>query len=217
MVRAGQDGRALTVGQLEYIIEAYRKTVAAKHLRRIGHRFLPASLIFEREFDVGSNQQLNVRADATSGRLHGYPVDHVGRRIDEVVAHDRNQPGIEPVFCLGKTTGEGNGSGAYKAGAPAIRNLICVMSIHLQSPELKLAVFEPDVAACSVEWVVDRGKCRKEYAVHVESVAPVVVERAETQRCVIPWPRWPGRLHLFTDRRVAFQIEFLREANINVL
>ena len=95
--------------------------------------------------------------------------------------------------------------------------MIVVVAKHPQSEEFQLPVLETQIAAHAIEGFLDSSQPREEQAVLILLIFPVIVQESHSDGRVVPRTRWTCSLDGIAAFRIALQIEFLREANVNVL
>src|SRR5579864_1553200 len=80
-----------------------------------------------------------------------------------------------------------------------------------------MVILETEIAPRAIERFVDRAKSWEERTVHVQRVAPIIVESSEANRSVVVRTGWPRRLYGVAALRIPLQVETLRNTYVNVL
>src|SRR5690242_4693265 len=91
---------------LEHVINAGHKGIWMEELcgacRRIEERLPPLMLVFANDLHVGTDKNLEARAEAVPRVVLRDAVEKVRRRIHEVIPHVPDQPRVDPVVGAGK-------------------------------------------------------------------------------------------------------------------
>src|SRR6185437_2079204 len=123
-----------TIKSSKYKVSPDNKPVGTEESNCSGDWLLEAALILKRQLDIGADQHLNPGAKAVSGSRARNPVQEIGWRIHNVVAHQTDQPRIHPVFSLRKTAAERHGRRRYKACSTRIESLVRIVTVHPEPP-----------------------------------------------------------------------------------
>src|SRR5579862_837272 len=125
------EGREVS-NSLENVVNTCRESIRPEELAGVGIGLLPAVGVLKRRLDVVANEELDPRAETAARVVFGSSVQEIGGRIDHVIAHQSDHPGIDPILGFRKSAAVSNRRGAVQSCVGGVRKKIIVTSVHAE-------------------------------------------------------------------------------------
>src|SRR5579863_695694 len=166
---------------LKHVVNSGYQLVLTVERRCVWNRLLKVEGVLALNLDVGPHHDLDLRRVQAPGVVARDPQLLICRRVDAVVTHDPDQPWIDPILRLEKSSRECHRRGGHKRRAVPIQHVVPIVAIFPKAPELEaVAELIVESATRAIEGLVECGQTRKELPVLVEFVPPVVTKGVES-------------------------------------
>ena len=142
---------------LEDEVYPCQELVSTVECCRIWNRLFVAKRVFQLHLDIWSSYNLESGTEGISRVITRYSIDPVGGGIHAVIAHQADQPRVEPILRFEEAARKSDRCGGHKSRTIVVQHLVRIMTVRVQSPELELtAELVVDRSTGSIKGLYDR-------------------------------------------------------------